>query len=324
MKNLVVILIAFMLVFSACGKKEQNPAEKTYKIAFIYFGPDVACDITIKGFLETLKEAGYEEGKNLEVTKSHAGGEIANIPQLVKNADNKGYDVIVPLSTPVLAACAAGVSKTKVVFCYTFDPIGAGAGKTFEDHLPNFTGVASFPPMTEAFDFFPKLFPQITKIGTVYNSSEANSIKATGLAREIAGKKGIELVEATVIGTNEITQAIQSLIAKQVQFVFIYGDNTAIQGLDGIISMSTKANIPVLLTDADFTDKGALAAVGFDILKTGKKAGEMVVRVLKGENPKDIPFINYAPQRIILNNKAAQTLGITIPEDLLKQYEVIK
>ncbi len=83
---------------------------------------------------------------------SHAQGEISNIPPILLDFANRDLDLITPMTTPVLTAAATVVKQRPVVFTYVYDPIVAGVGKTATDHLPNFTGVGSFPPIGDTVD----------------------------------------------------------------------------------------------------------------------------------------------------------------------------
>ena len=123
-----------------------------HKIGLVYFAPDESADNCMKGLFDGLKEQGIEERVNLEVRRSHAQAEIANIPLLIRNYDGSDVNVIVAMTTPVLTAAASMARSKPVVFTYVYDPIAAGAGKSQTDHLPNVTGVSSFPPVQETVD----------------------------------------------------------------------------------------------------------------------------------------------------------------------------
>ena len=133
---------AFLMAGSlvACGDTSSGPVME-HKIGLVYFAPEEGADNCMKGLFDGLKEQGIEERVNLEVRRSHAQAEIANIPLLIQNYDGSDVDVIVAMTTPVLTA-AASMSRSKpVVFTYVYDPIAAGAGKSRTDHLPHVTGV---------------------------------------------------------------------------------------------------------------------------------------------------------------------------------------
>jgi putative tryptophan/tyrosine transport system substrate-binding protein len=306
-------------VLDGCGRGEQLgvPVKRAYRIGFAYFSPEPACDNAIAGVLKGLAEEGIVEGKNLEVIKQHAFGEIANLPTIMQSLESRGVDLIVPMSTPGVAAAAATIRTTPVVFVYTYDPLGAGAGRSLTDHLPNFTGVASFPPIGSTMAFIRETVPGVRTIGTVYNPGEANSVRAVRTAREALAGSGVELVETTVAGTNEVMQAALAILARGPQVLWITGDNTVIAALEGVLKPAADARVPVVLNDPEFVDRGALAAFGISWAVSGREAGKLAARVLRGESPRDIPIIDMATPAVVLNHAVASRLGITFPAAIL-------
>lgn len=306
------------LIAASCSREAATAAGggKMYRIAFASFGPDAAADNAMKGYLDGLRAAGFEEGKNLKVTKSHAFGEIGQLPTMMQSLETQGLDLIVPMTTPGLAAAFGAVRRTPMVFVYTYDPLGAGAGKTFEDHLPNATGVASFPPVEGTMDVILTLVPQAKKIGTIYNASEANSVKAVKAARAALEAKGVSLEEITVAGTADVLLGTQALLARRPDAVWVTGDNTVLQALEGVIRPTAAAKVPLILNDPEFVERGALAAVGIGWHESGLAAGAMAARVLHGESPAGIPIVSVARRKVVLNRGVASSLGIVFPRAL--------
>ena len=262
---------AFLMAASlaACGGTSRGPVME-HKIGLVYFAPEEGADMCIKGLFDGLKEQGIEERINLEVRRSHAQAEIANIPLLIQNYDSSDVNVIVAMTTPVLTA-AASMSRSKpVVFTYVYDPIAAGAGKSRTDHLAHVTGVGSFPPVQETVDTIQRLVPGVRAVGTLYNSSEANSVKVVGVARGIFEQRGIQLREIAITGTSEIWQAAQVLTHRGVQALWVTGDNTALQGFDAIVKAARDAKLPLVINDPEFVQRGALVAVGIGWMKPAK------------------------------------------------------
>jgi putative ABC transport system substrate-binding protein len=314
-KTALALLMAASL--AACGGASSGPAME-HKIGLVYFAPEEGADLCMKGLFDGLKEQGIEEHVNLEVRRAHAQAEIANIPLLIQNYDSSDVDVIVAMTTPVLTAAATMSRSKPVVFTYVYDPIAAGAGKSLTDHLPRVTGVGSFPPVQDTVDMIQRLVPGVRSVGTLYNTSEANSVKVVSVARGIFQQRGIQLQEVAITGTNEIFQAAQVLTHRDLQALWVTGDNTALQGFDAIAKAARDAKLPLIINDPEFTQRGALAAVGIGWYETGKAASKVLARVLRGEQPGNIPFENVAVKKLVLNQETAKALGITFPPDVVR------
>lgn len=327
----IVIVFALLFTFAQCkvNRQEQNdtksdtasvPAEKkNYKIGIIYFGPDEAADLCMKGLFDGLKDLGFVEGQNLEIKKAHAQAEIGNIPLLFQNFDSLDLDAIVPMSTPCLTAACTTVKNTPVVFTYVYDPVAAGAGKNATDHLPFVTGTSSFPPVEDTVAMIRRISPQVKAVGTIYNPAEANSVKVMEVGRAEFAKAGINLEEVTINGTSDVFPATQSVASKNVQALWVTGDNTALQAFDGIAKAAADAKLPLFINDPEFTDRGALMAVGIGWYRTGYVSAKKLAQVLKGEDPGKIPFESFVEKKLQLNHDVAKRLGISFPPDVVKE-----
>jgi ABC-type uncharacterized transport system substrate-binding protein len=289
------------------------------RMGLAYFAPEEGADICMKGLFDGLRAAGFSEGKNLEVRRAHAQGEISNIPSMLQNFEGQRMDLIVPMTTPCLTAACSMVKKTPVVFTYVYDPVAAGAGKSMSDHLANVTGVGSFPPVGETIDLIQQLVPGVKVVGTLYNSSEANSRKVVSVAREMFRARGLKLEEVSITGTNEVYQAAQVLATRGIQALWVTGDNTALQAFSGIAKVAEASRLPLIINDPEFVEKGALAAVGIGWYQSGYAAGKMAARVLRGENPRDIPMENLAVKKLVLNEAVARRLGIRFTAAMVKE-----
>lgn len=290
---------------------------KTVRIGMAYFGPDEGTDSAISGLMDGLGKLGIMEGRNLVVRKVHANGEVAGIPAMLQALDASEVDVIVPFSTPVITAACAGVRHKPVVFTYCFDPVAAGAGKSFEEHLPFITGIGSFPPVEEALEMIRLTFPKLKRLGTLYNNAEANSVKVVSVLRRLCTTAGIELVEVPANGTSEVVPAAQSLVARGVEAVYLPGDNTAYQAFDGLASRLNTGKVPLIIDAPEFLHRGALAVVGVGYYQSGFAAAEPLARVLAGESPGSIPLRNVTEKQILLNMELARRMEIHFPPAVL-------
>lgn len=296
----------------------QALAGKNYQVTFAYFGPNNVSEAAIAGVQRRLAELGFHEGQNIRYRLEHAQGDMALIAPLMQKLDQSAEDVIVSLTTPCLMTASSVVRQKPVVFTEVYDPIAAGAGTSRQDHLPHVTGVSSFPPVEKMFDTMQRIIPGLKSVGVVYNNGEVNSRKAMELAREYCLKNNITLEEVPIANSSEILQAAQVLAQRNVQVLWELGDNTVIQGLEALIKVGRESRIPVVNSDVEATERGALAGVGIRFSESGYAAGDLVARVLRGEKPAKIPFEEVATVDLAVNFDAAKRLGVTFSADVLK------
>lgn len=319
----LILVISAVLLVSDLGQRKtassaaaRSPSERRFKAGVVYFARDIGTDLCVQGMVDGLRASGFEEGRNLEVHRSDAQGEMFNIPAMLQNYDSSDVDVILTVTTPALTAACNLVKHKPVVFTCVTDPMAAGAGKTLSDHLPFVTGVGSFPPVARVLEVMQKLVPSIRAVGVMYNPAEANSVKEMSVAREVYQRRRIRLEEVAITSSSEVFQAVQILAGKDIQAVLVPGDNTAIQGFEAAVKGAQDARLPLFTEDCDSLDRGAVGCVGLGAHIAGLASGRLAGRILAGANPKDLPMEEVAVEQIGISRKRAAQFGISIPPEL--------
>jgi putative ABC transport system substrate-binding protein len=294
---------------------------KMVKAAIVYFARDVGTDQCVQGLIDGLSASGFEEGRNLEVRRTDAQGEMINIPAILQNYDSSDVDVIMTISTPCLAGACNKVKHKPVIFTCVTDPIAAGAGKTRTEHLPFVTGVGSFPPVSRSLDMMQKLVPGLRAVGVMYNPAEANSVKELTVAREIFRSRGVRLEQVAIASSNEVLQAVQILSGRDTQIVWVPGDNTAIEGYEGAVKGAKDAGLPLITDECSELPRGGLACLGISLHQAGTASGKLAGRVILGTNPKELPLEEVAVEEVGVSRSNAERLGITISPEYMKYLQ---
>jgi putative tryptophan/tyrosine transport system substrate-binding protein len=300
---------------SAKARAAAGAIGRNLKAAIVYFARDVGTDQCVQGLIDGLKASGFEEGRNLEVLRADAQGEMIDIPAMLQNYDSSDVDLIMTISTPCLAGACSKVKHKPVVFTCVTDPIAAGAGKTRTDHMPFVTGVGSFPPISRTLDMMQKLVPGLRAVGAMYNPAEANSAKEMAAAREVFRDHGVRLEEVALAGSNEVLQAVQILAGRDIQAVWLPGDNTAIQGYEGAVKGAKDARLPLITDECSELPRGGLACLGISLHSAALASGRLAGRVLLGADPKDLPLEEVAVEELAISRGNAAQLGVTIPPE---------
>jgi putative ABC transport system substrate-binding protein len=323
----LIALFSVILLLSDLGHRRTATANtssgtgasgRTVRAAIVYYAPSAGNDLCVQGLMDGLKEAGFEEGKNLEILRGDAQGDMMNIPAILQNYDNSDVDLIMTISTPCLAGACNNVKHKPVVFTCVSDPIAAGAGKTRADHLPFVTGVGSFPPVAHSLDFMQKLVPGLRAVGTMYNPAEANSVKEQAAAVEIYRERGVRLEQVAVSGSSEVLQAVQILAGRGIQAVWAPADNTVIGGYEGAVKGAQDAHLPLISDICATLSRGGLACLGVGMEHSSLVAGKLAGQVLKGKDPKDIPIEEVAVEQMAVSRGNAGRLHLTIPAEFSK------
>jgi putative tryptophan/tyrosine transport system substrate-binding protein len=300
---------------SSRARAEAGATGRVVKAAIVYFARDVGTDMCIQGLIDGLKASGFEEGKNLEIRRADAQGEMINIPAILQNYDSSDVDLIMTITTPCLAGACNKVKHKPVVFTCVTDPIAAGAGKSRTDHLPFVTGVGSFPPVSRTLEMMQKLVPGLHAVGVMYNPAEANSVKEMSVARDVFRDHGVRLEEVAIAGSNEVLQAVQILAGRDIQAIWTPGDNTVSEGYEGAVKGAKDARLPLITDECSDLPRGGLACHGISLHSAGVASGKLAGRVLLGADPKDLHLEEVAVEEMGISRGNAAQLGLTIPPE---------
>ena len=321
MRTLIMTLLSTAMA-TAMIAAPANAKDVSVAVTAIVEHP--ALDAVRDGVKDALTAAGYKEGENLKFTYQSAQGNPATAAQIARQFIGEAPDVIVPISTPSAQAVVSGTRDIPVVFTAVSDPVGAQLVKSMEKPGGNVTGLSDLSPVADHVKLIKEVAPNVKTIGFLYNSGEANSLSLLEGLKVAAKEGGLEVVESAATKSSEVQGAARALIGK-ADLIYVPTDNTIISALEGAVSVAEEAKIPLMTADTDSVSRGAFIALGFNYYDVGKQTGEVVVRILKGEKPGDIPVNVAAGTDLVVNLVAAKKMGIEIPQAVVdRASKVIK
>lgn len=277
-----------------------------------------ALDAARNGVRDALAAAGYKEGENLKFVFESAQGNPATAAQIARQFAGDEANVIVPISTPSAQAVVSATRDIPIVFTAVSDPLGAQLVKNMDKPGGNVTGLSDMSPVGEHIALIKEILPDVKTIGYLYNSGEANSVSLLAALKAEADKAGITIVESAATKSAEVQGAARALVGR-ADAIYIPTDNTIISALEGAVAVAEESKLPLFTADTDSVSRGSIAALGFNYYDVGKQTGEIVVRVLKGENPGDIAVKTAAGSDLVINKAAATKMGVTLPESVISR-----
>lgn len=317
------------LTLSACSSPDSTDtdtstggdAATTYSIGISQYAPHPALDAATEGFKKALEDAGIDA----DIDFQNAQGEQ---PQAVTIADTfaeANLDLILAVATPAAQALAQKVDSVPVLFTAVTDPVAAELVESNEAPGFNLTGTSDAVPadaLAGQFDLILELAPDAKKVGIVYASGEVNSEVQVADATKVAGELGIEIVTQTVTTANDIAQATEAL--GDVDAIYVPTDNMVVAGVSALIKVAEEKKIPVIAAEAGTVESGAIATLGIDYFQLGYETGEMAVKILQGAQPESTPVQFASKLANTVNPAAAERMGVTLPESLLAEADIVE
>lgn len=312
-KKITIVLLG-TIIFVSCGEKKTRNVEKKIKIGVTQIIEHPALDAVVEGFKEALADGGYEEKVELEF--QNAQGDFGVAQTIASSYVEKKKDLVLSISTPSSQAMYNATKDIPILIAAVTDPVAVGL---IGD---NVTGTSDMTPVKKQIELIKLILPQAKKIGVVYNTSEENSQIIVRKLKEESKLYGYEVVEKGITSVNEIGPAMD-VLAKEIDVLYTPTDNLIVSATPLVMSKANESNIPVIGCIEDQVKQGALATETIDFKKLGYQTGEIAIRVLEGEKPKDIPIQTQEKTQLLINKKMVEKFKIVLPKELKDRAKMI-
>ncbi|MFF2529201.1 ABC transporter substrate-binding protein [Brevibacillus sp. NPDC058079] len=324
-----------LLSVTACGQQSATPANnstpapatttapapstetKQLTIGIAQFVEHPALDAAREGFISQLAKNGYEKDKQVKIDVQSAQASMDTAIQIAQKFEADKVDLVLAIATPTAQAAAQTSKEIPILFTAVTDPVEAGLVAAMDKPGANVTGTSDMNPVEEQLKLIKEMKADAKSVGIIYSSGEVNSKVQVDAAKAVAGKLGLEIKEAAITSATEVKQAAESMVGK-VDAFYVPTDNMVVSSIAAVISVAEAQKIPVIAGEENSVKSGAIATYGIDYTKLGEQTADMAAKILKGEaKPADMAVEVQADMKLVLNKKAAEKMGVTIPQAML-------
>src|SRR6516225_2600144 len=289
------IFLALLGGASACPVVARAQQAAMPVIGYIDAGAPEPAAHLVSAFRAGLVEAGFVEGRNVAIEYRWAHNINERLPELAADLVHRGVAVIVtPQSTAAAVAVKAASRTIPIVFGTGSDPVEAGLVTSLNRPGGNITGITfmNVEITAKRLGLLHNLLPNATRFAVLINPK--NSVIAETMTKEaktIASAMGrqVEVVNAST--NREIDAAFATLKQKRVDALLVAPDTLMANRRVQIATLAVRQGIPVIANQREFTEAGVLMSYGTNFMDTYRQTGIYAGRILKGENPTDLPVL---------------------------------
>jgi len=300
----VIISITVMLILAVALPLASGcaPKEEVYKIGVTQIVTHPALDAIRGGFIKGMAEEGFVEGVNVEYDFLNPEGDMSVAKTIADKFVAEPKDLIISITTPCTQACCATAEGTDmpIIFIAVTDPVLAGIVKSREKPCHpglHITGVSDYVPVKPQLEIIEEICPEAKVLGAVYNAGDESNTKTVNELKSLAPEFGLEVIEANVSTTADVHTAGMSLVGR-ADIVWIPLCNTAVAGIEGLITVCEEFNMPLFAPDGDSVGRGAIAASYYSNEELGEIGGHIAAQILNGEDPCNIPALTFTTIKI--------------------------
>jgi putative ABC transport system substrate-binding protein len=300
----------------------QQPA-KLPTIGFLYSGLQQESAAYLAAFRAGLKETGYVEGNNVAIELRWGEGHSENLPAMA--ADLAGRNVAVICANNINAALAAEAATTTIaiVFMMAGDPVEDGLVNSFSHPGGNATGIQLLNAeiVSRRLQLLHELMPSATQIGFLVRSTSPTADFQVKSARAAAEAIGLRIQVARTFDEGDFDQTFQALAAAKADALLVGTDAFFNNRREQLAALAMRYHLPSMFDFRESAVAGGLMSYGASLTDAHRNMGVYAGRILKGEQPSELPVMQPAKFEFVINLKTAKALGLTVPATLLAQAD---
>lgn len=323
-KNLLATIVALTVMVVAAlflTQKEQNNSTNStekVKIGVLQFVTHGSLDEIYKGIKAGLEEGGYTTTDNLEIDFMNAEGDQSQVQTMSKKLVDNGNELLIGIATPAAQSLANATTELPIIMGAVTDPVGANLVTDLKNPGGNITGVSDQTPVADAVSLIKEITPDAKTIGVLYSSNEDNSKIQVAEFKAAAEEAGYTVLEYAVASSNEIAATVE-VASSKADVLFAPVDNTVASAFSTVVSVANKTKTPIFTSVEDMVEGGGIASVTLSQYDLGVATGKMAAKILDGANPADTPVQIFNEGTVVVNQKVAKELGITLSDDVISK-----
>jgi putative ABC transport system substrate-binding protein len=314
MRRRALIALIGSAAVAAPGRAQARPV-----IGFLHSGTAEQNANRVAGFLKGLSEAGFDDGQNVAIEYRWANGQRERLAEMAVELVRRPVAVIVTLSSQPATLAARKATKTiPIVFTWPGDPVAGGLVASLGRPGGNATGISTLNAelAVKRLGLLREMAPKAS-LWALLNQGDPVAAETARDLQVAAGALRTELKIVYAGNEREIDSAFATLAATGTGALLVNADPFFFVRRAQLVALAARHAVPTIYYDREFAVSGGLMTYGTDLPRTWGQAAGYVARILRGENPGDLPVAQPTKFELVINQKTAKALGAEIPSKLL-------
>jgi putative ABC transport system substrate-binding protein len=277
----------------------------------------------ITAFAQGLQEAGWTTGRNVRIDYRWGGGGADAMAKYAAELVALAPDVILAATSSSVAALQRIAGTIPIVFVQVIDPVSAGFVASLARPGGNATGftIIEYGFSGKWLELLKEVAPRITRVAVIRDPTGLAQMGQMGAIQSVAPSLGVELRPVEARDAGEIERAVTAFARSGNGGLIVLSGNSSLAHRELIVTLAARERLPAVYADRVFVARGGLMSYDTNRIEQYRRAVGYVDRVLKGENPADLPVQAPTKYELVINLKAAKALGLDVPTTLLARAE---
>jgi putative tryptophan/tyrosine transport system substrate-binding protein len=315
------------LLYALCFPVEAQQPKKVPRIGFLFVSSLSSNSARIEAFREGLHELRYIEGENIAIEWRSAEEKTNRVPTLAAELVRLKVDVMVTAGPAATRPAKEATVSIPIVMAQDSDPVGNGFVASLARPGGNITGLSTLSPELSGkqLELLKEIVRKLSTVAVIGNSNRPGNAQALKEMELAAGRFGVKLQYLDVRDPMEIEPTFKAASNGRVNGVLMLGNPIATSHRTQIADLAVKNRLPVIYDRPEFVEDGGLMTYSVSQNELYRRAATYVDKILKGAKPANLPVEQPTKFELIVNLKAAKSIGLTIPPNVLARADrVIK
>jgi putative ABC transport system substrate-binding protein len=320
MNRRAFLQIAPTLAFANPLGAMAQPAAKLRRIGMLTAGTVSTSEPS--AFYAALRELGWIEGENIVIERRGAAGKSEDMPALAADLVRLNPDVITA-GGAVAGVAAKNATTTIPIVAVNGDPVRLGLVSSMSHPGGNITGISLISPELAAkrLEILRELVPKATRAGEIVDRANQYWYRVREDYERVFELLRLQPIFIEIASSDAIPAAIAEIADRRADAFIVRGDPMLASNREQIARLALQYKLPTIAEERHFSEAGLLLSYGSDPRAVARRSASIVDRILRGAKPGDIPLEQPTKFELVINLKTARSLGLTIPQSLLRRAD---
>jgi putative tryptophan/tyrosine transport system substrate-binding protein len=314
-----IAIAASAMTWPLAARAQQS--ERMRRIGVIvaaYRQTDREGQARMAAFIDTFQRLGWSDARTIRIESHWAAGEADRANAFAADLVRSNPDVLIANGNPLLIELHRLTSTVPIVFTQVSDPVGSGIVADLAHPGGNITGFTNFEPDMGGkwVQLLKETAPSMNRIAVVYESDSRATVALLRAAEAVAAGLAVEVTAVDLYHGTEVERAIAEFASGLNGGLIVTPCPAAVANRASIIVLAARHRLPAVYPFRYFATEGGLLSYGPDQIEQWRGAATYVDRILRGEQPGDLPIQAPTKFELVVNMKTAKALNIDVPMTL--------
>jgi putative ABC transport system substrate-binding protein len=315
-RRLLIAAAALTALRVSATRAQKSAAVARVGLLWITAGGD---STFVTAFRDGMQARGYAEGRNVRIDAQALVERYDSLPEAAEQLVRQNVDVIVSYGATATLAAHRATSSVPIVMVTGADPVKVGLVASLAKPGGNVTGVTFLHPQLDAkrLELLQEAVPRIRRVGLLLNPASATEPANVPRWQAAAERLKVDVQAIEIRLQSDIDPVVDGLAQSGLDAIAVVGGTMFVANRTEIVAAIARTRLPAVFGSADYPDVGGLMSYGPNVSDGFRQAAGLVVKILKGTKPSDIPFEQASKFELVVNARTAKALAMTMPASIL-------